>query len=267
MSLRSELLFSEDVYVLRARPRHPHVLVNVGCRTIAIVNCVNDAILRTIKLPQEAGEFSIEAWLVSSDGDHSYIFDREEGGFAFQIDHESGGARRLAVPEDLASPVGLCWFAPGLHLIDGSRQAWALENDRFTRLAPEVVEAATRPLRDRITDLDDLSVTRMSQSGQGAYLYGNEVVGWASINATEVQLVENDGSAIGVARLDGGLFVAFEERIVLHEGEGESIFLSHGPDERFVAIEAVEHAGAGYLVVVAGALDGSRSTLRIFGAS
>jgi hypothetical protein len=263
---RSTIAINQDVYTLRARPHHSQVLVNLGYRHIGIVDCVNASIVRKIELPKSVGDFGVESWLVTPDGDRSYLFGRDVLDTIIEIEHDSGAARPIVRPGELTAPVGFCWFSPGLHLIDCDRQTWMLENNRFVPIGPGPATTVTRPLRERIVEFDQLAVIRMAPSHPGVYLFGNDVLGFASIDAKEVELIPNQSRPIDVARWANGLAVCFESRVVLHEGTHISTFLNAEPEEYFVALERVQHLNNAYLVIVASGLDASSATLRIFRA-
>jgi hypothetical protein len=261
-----ESRFQEDVYKLQVRSGYPHLLLNSGYTGIRIVSCPSGESLKLIAFPESIESFTLDTWLVSPDGQQSYLFSRDET-FALGVDLQTKTVRKIGLSPHMAPPSGLCWFTPELRVWDQHKQEWRLENDRFMPVGNErhgkEDDAVTRRFRNALGGLAGFTVLKMSPGGQGFYVLGEDgaLIGHIPIVGDSL-LVPQDGNAIDVAHHGNDLFVCFENEIIQHEGGSSRTALTAKSDEFFLAIQVLEAEGQSYLCVLASTQDQTTSILR-----
>lgn len=262
---RSDLRLKEDVYAAQARPGRPELLVNLGYRQIAIVDCRSGSLARAIALPAELGDFAIESWLVTPDGAASYLFGRYHDDVVVRVEHDSGATKLLARPGSLSLPLGLAWPGDELCFLDAKRSGYSVSAQGFGSVEARDVRAATKEMRKRLPNLDEMSVYRMADGGRAAYLLSSEKIGYATLDGRTALFTPHDDTQVNVARLGDSLFVCFEYSIEQRlEGEEETL-AKPGSGEHFLGVESVTDGDRGHLVVLSGSLASDYSRLRFFG--
>lgn len=268
MTLLHESRFEEDVYKLQVRSGHPHLLLNSGYTGIRIVSCPAGESLERIDFPEPIESFTIDTWLVSPDGQTSYLFSRDET-FALRVDLQTKAVRKIGLSPQMAPPSGLCWFTPEFRVWDQYRQEWRVEHGRFIPVRDEQHgrkdDAATHRFRQALGGLSGLTVLKMNSNGQGFYALSEEGdrIGHVSIEG-KVLLVTQDGNAIDVAHYGNDLFVCFENEIIQHAQGGSRMALKANPDEFFLAIQVLEVEGEPTLCVLASTQDQTASLLKYY---
>jgi hypothetical protein len=268
MSPFHESRFQEDMYKLRARNGYPHLLLNSDYTGIRIVSAVSGKSLERIAFPESIESFTIDTWLVSPDGQTSYLFSRDET-FALEIALQAKTVRKLSLSPHMASPTGLCWFTPGLRVWDQYKQEWRLEHERFMPAKDgqrgKEDDAVTRRFQQALGGLAGFTVLKMSPNGQGFYVLGEEGdrIGHISMEGKSL-LVSQDGNAIDVAHHGDDLFVCFENEIIQHARGASRTALVARPDEFFLALQVLEADGGPCLYVLASTQDQTTSILKSY---
>jgi len=250
-----KLKFEEDIYMTRVRCGHPHLLMNLGYEGIQIIDPLAGTLVGKINYPEF--DFSIYTWVVSPDGSLCYLFSPDEEKYALEIDLVKFKARNISLSEDFQAPTQLCWFLPNLRIIDYKFKIWELKENAMIKADEQTTQ--NYYTKDYVRTLKRFVVEKMDPDSNGLYVrsreYPEKRIGYLTLEGDKGFLMEQDGSAIDVARYQNSLFVAFNDEIIQYQDGDARKVLDLPKDESFISINVIIYKNIGYLNVVSSSKD------------
>lgn len=253
-----EMKFKEDIYITRVRSGYSYLMLNSSYDGIRIIDCVSGEEKGTISFPEP--DFSIYTWVVSPEGNKSYLFSPDETDYALELDLEKNSVRKIGLSKGFQAPTELCWFNPEFHILDYRDLVWTLKNNTFVKAD---LEAASKYYTNKFKRIiNKFVVNKMEPSGRGLYVRSRKstkYIGYLPLlegqDVLKGILMEQDGNAIDIAHYKENLFIAFESEVVQYRcGETDSI-LRITEEEYFVRVNIIIKDEIGYLCVLSSTKD------------
>jgi len=262
--IQFQIRFDADVYIMRQRGPFPELMLNQGYRGIEVVYVTDQRAIASVSFPKSLGDFPIESWLVTPDGERSYLFSREPSEVAVEVNHSFGECRLISLPKHFEAPTGLCWFTPDLHMRDYFGRNWALHEGAVREMPPDCVPQPLEMLLQLNDKSQALGVLRMRHDQPGMYVMSDSQIGFVSVDGRVRLLTQRNADDIDIALARDTLFVCSPNEISIVGANMRTSLISARSDERFSGIEIISSHGMDYLMLLAPCQNRSGSTLYFY---